>query len=197
MSRFDEHGPERRIAPSMSDLGTPLCSGKKCPGSRDFPADDGRAWECYQGLTSDVGDPCAIALCRQRNHERDRLARVRSRVVGMFGALKEAHARIAVLEAAAREALDEWEDGLGYKGTYLSAKHGDPERLAQLREVVGPAPASEPNDLEEALRDERPAVCRFGAPGCPGWPPGCCPACLVRYQHARSGGESDGGGLET
>lgn len=160
--------------------------------------------------------------------ERAKVACLRSRILGLWGALREAQdeaanalrvgaqyreaaetgqARIEALEAAAREALDGWEEGTQYKGAYLTAKHGDAERIAELRALVGPEPACAACEVTAASGDahghshtcgrgpaadpqdeERPAVCRFGAPGCPGWPPDCCPDCLERYRRARANG---------
>lgn len=44
--------------------------------------------------------------------------------------------RIAALETVLREALDEWENCMHYKGDHLVKKHGDREDLAAYRKVL-------------------------------------------------------------
>ncbi len=48
--------------------------------------------------------------------------------------------RVRDLEAALREALDEYEYACEYKGDYLVKKHEDKETLARLRGVLGEGP---------------------------------------------------------
>ena len=48
--------------------------------------------------------------------------------------------REAALVAIAREALDEWAYCAQYKSDFLRAKHGDDERVAELRGLLGDAP---------------------------------------------------------
>jgi hypothetical protein len=86
------------------------------------------------------------ALRCQRDAARTTVARLRSRIIGLFGALREEQDRTVALEVAAWEALDEWEDCIPYKGNYLAAKHGDRERIAELRAlVVGAEAAIDPD----------------------------------------------------
>lgn len=44
--------------------------------------------------------------------------------------------RIDVLERALKEALDEYEYAVQYKGDYFTEKHGDRETIARLRAVL-------------------------------------------------------------
>lgn len=44
--------------------------------------------------------------------------------------------RIVALELALQEAIDEYAYAVSYKGEYLAKKHGDTERIAQMREVL-------------------------------------------------------------
>jgi hypothetical protein len=51
-------------------------------------------------------------------------------------------ARVAVLEAALREACDGFEYCSQYKGEYLAEKHGDAEDIARLRLAIAAQPAA-------------------------------------------------------
>lgn len=46
--------------------------------------------------------------------------------------------RLAKLDAALAEALDEWEYASAYKGEHLAKKHGDAVRIAELRTLLAP-----------------------------------------------------------
>jgi hypothetical protein len=50
--------------------------------------------------------------------------------------LAQAALRDAQLWDALEEACNGWEDTLGYKGTYLTHKHGDAEDIARLRALL-------------------------------------------------------------
>ena len=50
--------------------------------------------------------------------------------------LPKARARIIELEAALREACDEYEDSSQYKGDFMRAKHRDLETVNRLRAVL-------------------------------------------------------------
>jgi ArsR family metal-binding transcriptional regulator len=53
-----------------------------------------------------------------------------------ISSISEAADHIERLEEALKEALDEWEANLHYKGQYLSEKHGDAEEIAKSRELL-------------------------------------------------------------
>ena len=53
-------------------------------------------------------------------------------------------ARVTALEAALAEALDEFEDALGYVEKWAMNKWGYREKVARLRDVLGGAPSAEP-----------------------------------------------------
>lgn len=44
--------------------------------------------------------------------------------------------RIEILEEALKEAIIEYEYAYQYKGDFLAEKHGDAERVAELRKVL-------------------------------------------------------------
>lgn len=46
------------------------------------------------------------------------------------------------LRAALDEALEGWAEGAEYKGDYLAKKHGDRERIAELRKLLAKEPAA-------------------------------------------------------
>lgn len=66
------------------------------------------------------------------------------------------------------EALDEWEYSSLYKGDYLRKKHGDLERIREIREKYGIKKGGREND-ERTKPNRRPqdpgAAGQEGAPG--------------------------------
>jgi hypothetical protein len=85
-----------------------------------------------------ASDPSA----RFRPENSDFIAHARTSVPAMRDAILAIAEEMRRLRAGLGEALDEWECAGSYKGDYLVWKHGDAERIAELRALLPPAQAT-------------------------------------------------------
>ncbi len=109
----------------------------------------------------------------------------------------QAEERAKRLEEIADQALTGWSDSVQAAAECGVGNYSDqPMQIRDLRvKLHGElAPPAEREDEPDPIEEERPQVCKFGAPGCPGWPHSAsdaakvCPAHEELYERARRAG---------
>jgi hypothetical protein len=109
----------------------------------------------------------------------------------------QAEERAKRLEEIADQALTGWSDSVQAAAECGVGNYSDqPMQIRDLRvKLHGElAPPAEREDEPDPIEEERPQVCKFGAPGCPGWPHNAsdaakiCPAHEELYERARRAG---------
>jgi hypothetical protein len=163
------------------------------------------AEERIRGLRAELGNALRIGTQYRESAEQlqaslDKLHghKFSERVHGVLVArAAQAEERAKRLEEIADQALDGWaelEEVAVANGIGNYSDH--PAKIRDLRvKLHGElAPPAEREDEPDPIEEERPQVCKFGAPGCPGWPHNAsdaakiCPAHEELYERARRAG---------
>ena len=121
--------------PGYSDAPAAPCGCYACDGS---PVMRSRMYVCQT---------CGSKRCPSAMDHRNQCPNGPSAVVTVTD-------RIAELEAAFAEALDEFDDALGYVPAWAMDKWGYRETVARLRKVQGGAPSAEPAPTVKAGEEQ-------------------------------------------
>jgi len=163
------------------------------------------AEERIRGLRAELGNALRIGTqyreaAEQLQASLDKLHghKFSERVHGVLVArAAQAEERAKRLEEIADQALTGWSDSVQAAAECGVGNYSDqPMQIHDLRvKLHGElAPPAEREDEPDPIEEERPQVCKFGAPGCPGWPHNAsdaakiCPAHEELYERARRAG---------
>lgn len=157
----DPHPPDaadRRAAIRAREIAESACSGKKSSGQIEFEilevleTEKAAAKETITRLNRrcQIAEKAANTKVEEAEKRSKKGIRAYIFELGRIHGQQEAASRrqqadadaatIAQLQAALSEALDEWAYSSGYKGDSLQSRHGDLERIAELRKLLGTVP---------------------------------------------------------